>query len=176
MHWQVFARARHAARHARSAFPSLCSDGTLNYRPQDQGSKALELVKRIGQMVRQDAPSVVMTWGPDGGYGHGDHRMMSDTVTQVIQGMAPDQRPDLLFAAFPEPDAPLPGFEDWATTHPSLVSDRIEYTATDLQATREAMACYESQFPPAALAGLPDLLHGMVWHGAVSFRAALPNR
>ena len=150
-------------------------DGTLNNRPRDPGSPARELIGRIDQVIKQDTPKIVMTWGPDGGYGHGDHRMMSDAVTQVVQGMDPDIRPDLLFSAFPEPrQADLPEFEGWATTHPSLVTDRIRYELEDLQAPRNAMACYESQFPAAARAGLPDLLHNTVWRGAVWFRLAFP--
>jgi LmbE family N-acetylglucosaminyl deacetylase len=149
-------------------------DGTLSHRPRDADSPARDLIGRIDQAIARTKPQTIITWGPDGGYGHGDHRMMSDATAQVLQSMGED-RPDLMFTAFPSEDrAALPEFEQWATTHPSLVTDRIAYEPRDLAATRNALDCYESQFAPPARAGLADLLHNMVWRGSIHFRLAFP--
>jgi len=151
-------------------------DGTLGNTPRAEGSPARELIGLVREVIAQTKPRVIMTWGPDGGYGHGDHRMLSAAVTQVVQGMG-DDRPDLLYSAIPPgPQAELPEFEQWATTHPSLITDRIRYQPRDLNAARSALACYESQFSPEVRAGLIDLLGSAVWRGTIHFRLAFPPR
>ena len=150
-------------------------DGTLATMARAPGSAAKRALERIKAAIAEARPDVIMTWGPDGGYGHADHRMISALVTQIVAQSGPG-RPDLLYAAFPQVEAGvLPGFEDWATTAPELVTDRILYTAADLDAAQAAMRCYESQFEPAAREGLVPLLHSEVWRGAIHFRLAFPG-
>src|SRR4029079_15591014 len=52
---------------------------TLNFR----------LVDRIAQEIARLKPDVVVTWGRDGGYGHPDHRMVSNIATQPARAGAP---------------------------------------------------------------------------------------
>ena len=142
----------------------------------DADNDAGTITARITAIIAETGPHAVMTWGPDGGYGHADHRMISNAVTQAVQSMG-DGRPDLLYAAFPKSDDEgLPGFEGWATIHPSLITDRIRYQPADLEATRGAVACYQSQFPDAARAALPDILHSQLWQGTVYFRLAFQRQ
>lgn len=151
-------------------------DGTLAAMARMEGSPARRLSERITAIVERTRPAVVMTWGPDGGYGHADHRMVSAAVTQVLARMD-ETRPNLLYAAIPADDARTapPGFEQWATTHPTIITDRIAYGETDLDAAGRALACYESQFPAAAREALVPMLHRMVWRGQVHFRDAFPH-
>ena len=152
-------------------------DGTLALNARAPDSAARDMEERIAALIALENPQVVMTWGPDGGYGHADHRMVSNAVTQIIGAME-DARPDLLYAAFPSDSAAgvsggaVAGFENWATTHPSLITDRIRYEPPDLDAARHAMDCYQSQFSEAARAMLPGILHQNVWKGTVYFRLA----
>ncbi len=150
-------------------------DGRLSALAREQDSTARDLTARIQSIIALKNPGVVMTWGPDGGYGHADHRMVSNAITQIVQALD-DNRPDLLYAAIPASDLPnLPGFEGWATLHPSLITDRIRYEVPDLDATRIAVDCYQSQFDAAARASLPTLLHQNLWQGTVYFRLAFPS-
>ena len=147
-------------------------DGRLATMARAPDSAANRALDNIRAALAEAQPEVVMTWGPDGGYGHADHRMISALVTQVVGEMGPN-RPDLLYAAFPQVEAGvLPGFESWATTAPELLTDRIRYGAEDLDATETALRCYESQFPAPARQALVRLLHGRVWQGQIHFRAA----
>ncbi|MEO0591008.1 MAG: PIG-L family deacetylase, partial [Pseudomonadota bacterium] len=142
---------------------------TLARVPDSAARRALALTS---EAIAQTKPDVVMTWGPDGGYGHADHRMISAIVTQVVAGMGTG-RPDLLYTAFPQlEEGALPQFESWAGTHPSLLTDRIRYRSEDLAPASAALDCYTSQFPPAARQGLIELLHESVWQGVVHFRLA----
>lgn len=151
-------------------------DGTLAPLARMPDSPARQLAARVAEAVERHQPDVVMTWGPEGGYGHSDHRMVSAVVTQVIGGMG-DARPDLLYSAIPaDPGvAAPPGFEDWARTDPALITDRIGYEQVDLEAADEALGCYESQFAQAARAAIIPMLHTMVWRGQVHFRLAFAH-
>lgn len=147
-------------------------DGKLGETPRAEGSRARQAIAKIDEVIAQEKPRVVMTWGPDGGYGHADHRMVSSLVTQVVQGME-DDRPDLLYWALPSGSRPeLPEFEAWATTDPDLVTDRLRYRDVDLEAARAAIGCYASQFSDEVREALPGLLHSQIWRGAVHFRLA----
>lgn len=151
-------------------------DGTLANEARNTQDGMRDMGERIAGLIAVHRPTVVMTWGPDGGYGHADHRMTSSAVTQIVQAMGP-QRPDLLYAAFPaavseDGEVELPGFDGWARTHPSLVTDRIAYEVPDLDAAIAAVGCYESQFDAAARRVLAGTLHQRVWRGNVPFRLA----
>jgi LmbE family N-acetylglucosaminyl deacetylase len=96
-------------------------DGTLANEARNTQEGMRDMGERIANLIAVQQPTVVMTWGPDGGYGHADHRMTSSAVTQIVQAMGP-RRPDLLYAAFPATQSEeneLPGFDGWARTHPS---------------------------------------------------------
>ena len=147
-------------------------DGKLSAKPRGSDSPSRQALAKTTELLTQNRPTVVMTWGPDGGYGHGDHRMISAVVTQSVQSMD-NGRPDLLYAAIPSGSRPnLPEFEAWATTAPDLVTDRLAYEIRDLEAARAAINCYSSQFSEDAREALPGLLHSQVWRGAVHFRLA----
>ena len=152
-------------------------DGTLADQARNTQEAMRDMGERISGLIALHEPSVIMTWGPDGGYGHADHRMTSSAVTQIVQAMGPE-RPDLLYAAFPateqgeNADDTPPGFEGWARTHPSLVTDRIAYEPLDLDAAMAAVNCYESQFDELARRALAGTLHQRVWRGKVAFRLA----
>jgi len=150
-------------------------DGKLAELARAPESPARDMAERIASIIAIQKPGIIMTWGPDGGYGHADHRMVSNVVTQVVQAMGVD-RPDLLYAALPSGEqVTIPGFENWATVDPLLATDRLQYELPDLDATRSAIDCHTSQFEQSARAMLPELLHQNVWRGAVYFRLALPR-
>jgi len=147
-------------------------DGALADMARDPDSPARDMSARIASIIDLQKPRIIMTWGPDGGYGHADHRMVSNAVTQIVQAMGAD-RPDLLYTAVPAGDrADLPGFENWAVSDPALITDRLRYQLADLEATRFAIDCYQSQFDETARAYLPDVLHQNLWQGMVYFRLA----
>lgn len=159
-------------------------DGQLGIIPRAPDSAAKRLAELVRDAITEQEPRVVMTFGPDGGYGHGDHRMVSAVVTEIVQSLG-DPRPDLLYMAIPAMPAAQndelgelsgPLFEGWSTTHPDLVTDRLRYETADLDATRDAVQCYESQFAPEVQAGLADLLHRTIWRGMVHFRLAFATR
>lgn len=117
---------------------------------------------------------LVLTWGPDGGYGHADHRMVSAITTQVAQALPAPTRPKLLYVGIPAGTLPpIAELQDWAETDPALLTEPIAYSPADLAAARAATQCHVTQFTPEQRAGLADLFDQTIWRGAVHFRPAL---
>ena len=82
-------------------------DGTL----ADAGFSAL--VDEVAQVICEFRPDIVITFGPDGGYGHPDHITISAATTAACQRAAvPGRRPDrtvaqpsrLYYRCFPQGD------------------------------------------------------------------------
>lgn len=106
-------------------------------------------------------PEVVITWGPEGGYGHADHRMVSNLVTEVYQQGGNGWPKQLYYAGIAEAALKgLPAFKTFAgmwlsrNLHPSqerFLPYRIAYTDEDLQAARTSYACHKSQWTPDAV-------------------------
>lgn len=141
-------------------------DGRLAEHVRD-GSLAAALAERI------DAADMVLTWGPDGGYGHADHRLVSALATQVVQGEAEAERPALLYVGIPAGRRPpVPEMADWAVTDPALLTETIAYTPADLAAAKAAALCHATQFDEATRQGMMELFDATMWRGKVDFRPA----
>lgn len=154
-------------------FLSGIGDGTLADNARTIEEPTETILTLVGAQIRLDKPDVVVTWGPDGGYGHGDHRMVSALVTQIVQTMPASERPELLYPAMVH--APLPEIlqsQGWTTTTPDLASVRYTYTDADLAAANAATQCHETQFDEATRAALVPGFHAAVWKGDVAFRKA----
>lgn len=117
--------------------------------------------------------TLILTWGPDGGYGHADHRMVSALTTQLVQAMPASDRPKLLYVGIPAGRLPpVPEMAQWATTDPALLTETIAYTPADLEAANAAAQCHVTQFDEATRAGMMPLFDATIWQGAVHFRPA----
>lgn len=147
-------------------------DGTLTDRPQDAESPARKLAGELETILREGDYDTVITWGPDGGYGHGDHRIVSAIVTQVVQTMG-ERRPVLLYPGIRTGTLPpVPQMQAWAVTDPVLLSVALAYDRNDLDRVRAAAQCHATQFSAEERSALPDLFDQTVWQGAVHFRPA----
>lgn len=149
-------------------------DGKLTDRPQDENSPALMLKQELEGYITGERPDLIITWGPDGGYGHGDHRMVSAIVTQVVQAMPADLRPHLIYPGIPAGNVPdMPELRGWAETDPSLLTEDYTYNAEDLARAAAATQCHKTQFDDAQRAGLVPLFDQAIWRGEVHFRKGL---
>ncbi len=141
-------------------------DGRLAERVRDV-SVAAALVHHLA------SADTVLTWGPDGGYGHADHRIASALTTQIVQAMPTAERPKLLYVGIPAGSRPaIPQLADWAETDPALLTESIPYTPADLEAAKAAAACHITQFDAATRAGMMPLFDATIWRGKVHFRPA----
>ncbi len=130
----------------------------------------------VEQLIAKLHPDVVVTWGPEGGYGHPDHRLVSDGVTQAVQlkkssvrlfylGMTPSQT-----SAMNDRDSgPWHGLVLWHPTDPAYLPVKISFEKGDLAAVHRAIECHKSQFTPEEMQRVESALD-TAWTEGVEFR------
>jgi LmbE family N-acetylglucosaminyl deacetylase len=116
-------------------------------------------------------PAVIITFGPEGGTGHPDHRLVGDVVTQIIQSDARYANVDLLYASLPTErlrTAPRasPTVNGMAE---ALLTVRVPFEERDLVAGREEFACHRSQYAPPEMDSVNKYL-AHAWNGTVWLR------
>jgi LmbE family N-acetylglucosaminyl deacetylase len=168
----------------------------LDYLDGDVGqADPAELAARLVSQVRQVRPQVVVTFGPDGAYGHPDHIAISQLATTALLCAAdpnfqdPEHRPahrvvKLYYrvwsgpemaafeAAFGELTMTIDGvprcptaWQDWAITT-RIDTERHWHTAW------EAIACHRSQLPLyGLLQALPEERQRELWGSQGFYRA-----
>ena len=168
------------------AAEARCSAAVLGARPpvmlgfEDAGLAVLSpwpgepldrMAKRVDSTLRALRPDVVITWGPEGGYGHQDHRLVGDVVTQLFQsGAAGSAR--LMYVGFTAER--IAGAPRWYgsriyPTAPALLTTRIAFDERDREAARRSIACHKSQATEADMnESFSALMH--LWNGEVAFQ------
>ncbi len=82
---EALARIREAELRAAAAALGICDVSLLGYRDQQlDRADPREAIGRIVARVRALRPDVVVTFGPDGAYGHPDHIAISQFTTAAI--------------------------------------------------------------------------------------------
>jgi LmbE family N-acetylglucosaminyl deacetylase len=128
-----------------------------------------KLRSRLAAIIDSLKPAAIITFGPEGGTGHPDHRLVGDVVTQIIESDARYANVDVLYASLPTerlrtaPPAE-PTVNGMAET---LLTVRVPFEERDLVAGREEFACHRSQYAPAEMdavnAYLAHAWNGQVW-------------
>lgn len=148
-------------------------DGTLAETPQAPKSPALRFIDQFAKAYVETDPQLVLTWGPAGGYGHADHRMVSAQVTMALQSLANQYRARLLYVGIPAGSLPkVPQMAGWAETDPALLTETVRYSPADLDAAKAAAMCHATQFDEASRQGMMGLFDATMWRGKVHFRPA----
>jgi LmbE family N-acetylglucosaminyl deacetylase len=120
-----------------------------------------QLAAKLGDLIRDLQPDAIVTWGPDGGYGHPDHRLVSAVVTQIVQEGTVTTR--LAYAALPASGLRSDALKNlnfpapFRATADERLNVRVAYTADDMAKARTALACHASQFTKEAMAQLSSL-------------------
>lgn len=116
-------------------------------------------------------PAAIVTFGPEGGTGHPDHRLVGNVVTQVVQGDPRYLKLDLLYASLPTErlrTAP-PASPTVNGMAEALLTVRVPFEERDFEAGREAFACHRSQYAPAEMDAVNRYLRH-AWNGTVWLR------
>lgn len=104
------------------------------------------LLRDVAAIVEEMQPDAIITWGPDGGSNHMDHRIVGATVTGVYLGRDRGNTMSLYFygtAAGNIDDADqrlLRGVDE------RYLTTRVQYDATDLERARASMRCHRTQW------------------------------
>jgi LmbE family N-acetylglucosaminyl deacetylase len=130
------------------------------------------LAKRLETILRELRPDAVITWGPEGGYGHADHRLVGDVVTQLFQAGAVKSTTRLYFAGFTaDRVANSPrwfGFHLYPTA-PALLTTTVAFDERDRVAARRALSCHRSQATTAEMDESFSALE-YLWQGRIGFQ------
>ena len=144
-------------------------DASLGAPTSPPGKALRELTTKLQQVLDDLGPKAIVTWGPDGGYGHPDHCLVQDAVTQLVQASATPYR--LYYVAFAPEDiksakGPFAGF---LATDSRYITVKVRFTDADLEAAQRSVSCHASQFSAETIDHLNRFLK-VAWSGRVSFR------
>lgn len=115
----------------------------------------------IVALFEEIQPDIVVTWGPEGGYGHKDHRMVSAIVADVFQAGGEGWPSAVFFPGIPHfqidnfnPTSPQGfGFKfAWGPVDEQYLQYEIAFSDDDAAAGVESAACHVSQFSPGLVA------------------------
>ncbi len=154
------------------------NDGELGAITDPLGHNIQEVADRVEKLIVELHPAVVVTWSAEGGYGHPDHRLVADAVTQAIQSSKANVT--LFYVGFsPEQVKPLnevwPPSMAWHATDPAYLTVRVAFTKADQLAYHRALECHKSQFSPAEAQKFENALD-LGWQQVVSFRPWFGDR
>jgi LmbE family N-acetylglucosaminyl deacetylase len=130
------------------------------------------MAKRLEITLRELHPDAVITWGPEGGYGHADHRLVGDVVTQLFQAGVVPAPARLYYVGFTaERIANSPrwfGFHMYPTA-PALLTAIVPFDERDRAAARRSLGCHRSQATEKEMnESFAALEH--LWQGRVAFQ------
>ena len=130
------------------------------------------LTDRIAKEIERLHPDAVVTWGPDGGTGHPDHRIVGDIATQLQRTGAPGM-PEHLFYMYLPPESfrlanPQRGAPPLLIPEAKYFTVNVHFAPADGEAALKAMACHGSQFTPEMMKRVGPAMD-RVWNGAIAF-------
>jgi LmbE family N-acetylglucosaminyl deacetylase len=160
---------------------ALCAASRLGVRKlhilglPDGGLASFDVLGRLrtglAAIIDSVRPAAIITFGPEGGTGHPDHRLVGNVTTQIVQSDARYANMDLLYASLPTErlrTAPRanPNVNGMAE---ALLTVRVPFEERDLVAGREEFACHRSQYAPAEMDSVNKYL-AHAWNGTVWLR------
>jgi LmbE family N-acetylglucosaminyl deacetylase len=152
-------------------------DGKLGDYLGDR-SLMTRLTDRIAKEIERLQPDVVVTWGPDGGTGHPDHRIVSNIATQLLRFGAPGMPERLFYMYLPiemfRLANPQRGEPPLLFPQAKYFTVKVPFAPADLDAAVQAMACHKTQFGAEVMQRFL-LARDRVWNGTVSFVPASPS-
>jgi len=111
------------------------------------------LMTRLTQTIAMELarlhPNAIVTWGPEGGTGHPDHRIVGNIVTQLRRNGAPGV-PDRIFHMY-APAEVMRAMNPQRGEPPLLVPElryataHVPFKPEDLQAAARSLMCHKSQ-------------------------------
>jgi len=119
-------------------------------------SRLYQVTARIQEELQRLKPDAVITWGPEGGGGHPDHRLVSSIVTQLVRAGAPGVPARLFYGSLPAEGMrvlnPARGVPPFMIPEDRYFTTVIPFTTADLEAFRGSMSCHKTQYSEDVLA------------------------
>jgi LmbE family N-acetylglucosaminyl deacetylase len=152
-------------------------DGKLGDYTADP-SLLYRLAPRLAEVLDSLRPDAVITWGPDGGTGHPDHRLVHNIVLQLARAGAPGATERIFFMYIPDEGMrsmnPQRGAPPLLTPQPRYASVAVAFTPADLDAGRRAMECHQTQFTQETIARVFPVM-SQSWNGRIQLVPIFPT-
>lgn len=136
----------------------------LNYHDQLKAGEGYDghmphargLVTELHQIVSDKKPDVLITWGPDGGTTHMDHRLVGASVTQVFVSKIWDKPTSLFFVGTSSTNIDDPADKILRGIDPKYLNTQITYAEEDLKKATLSVECHKSQLTPDGVKWVTD--------------------
>lgn len=126
---------------------------------------------RLSAIITRLRPELIITFGPEGGTGHPDHRLTGNVTTEIVQSDERNRAIGLFYASLPAErlrSAP-PSNPKVSGVAEALLNIRIPVEPRDIAAGRESFACHATQYTPAEMNSINRTLT-YVWNGSAYLR------
>lgn len=124
-------------------------DAQLGSYMEDPG-RLFQMTQRLQTELQRLHPDAVITWGPDGGTGHPDHRLVSSIVTQLARAGAPGVPERVFYASLPieafRATNPGRGEPPFVIPQPKYFTTRVAFSPADFNAALRSMGCHKTQY------------------------------
>ena len=114
------------------------------------------LIKELYEIVERTQPDVIITWGPDGGSNHIDHRLVGVSVTQVFVSKVWDKPSRLYYYGNPFDEIEDSDEKILRGQDRSYLTTKINYTEEQMDKAYNAMTCHKSQISPEWLKSMKE--------------------
>jgi LmbE family N-acetylglucosaminyl deacetylase len=136
------------------------------------------LTDRIAGELQRLHPDAVLTWGPDGGTGHPDHRLVSNIATQLARAAAPGVPDRLFYMNLPAEGMramnPQRGAPPLLIPEAKYFTVRVSFTPRDFDRAQHAMICHRTQFSEEQVKRLGPFA-AQTWNGEIRLIPAFPT-
>lgn len=156
------------------------NDGTLA-----NSTSSADLSFLLLNLFEKIKPDAVITWGPEGGYGHTDHRMVHNIVSEIFQSGKSSWPQQLFYTGIPTEHKTAQStfstptikwlFENWKTVKKEWLTVRIKCDEQDWLVSQQALRCNQSQFTAAEMEEA-QLLLKKISKDTIYLRPFLPSQ
>jgi LmbE family N-acetylglucosaminyl deacetylase len=109
---------------------------------------ARSIIKELYGIVEKLEPDVLITWGPDGGSTHMDHRLIGASVTQVFLSKKWEKPMSLFYYGTPSDNIEDSESKILRGQSSTYLRTKISYTQQDLDKAFNSYKCHYSQINP----------------------------
>ncbi len=109
---------------------------------------ARQLIIELEGIIADKKPDALITWGPDGGSTHMDHRLVGASVTQVFISKIWEKTKALYYVGTPSHSIDEPERKKLAGVDSTYLNVNVKYSIKDTKKAMESLKCHISQVSP----------------------------
>lgn len=125
----------------------------LNYHDQLRAGEgydghvphARQLIIELEGVIADKKPDALITWGPDGGSTHMDHRLVGASVTQVFISKIWEKTMALYYVGTPSHLIDEPERKKLAGVDSTYLNVGVKYSSKNTEKAMESLKCHKSQ-------------------------------